>query len=95
MEVTELKLWTKEDSDNPEVLSELSGLQLAAEEYMTNAGVNKDYTKELYKLAIKTLVNHWNDNRMITTDKSLNNLPYSLPAMITQLKYTQTEVEVV
>ena len=93
MEVTELKEYLRIDNSDEDVL--ILGLQKAAEEYMTNAGVNKDYTKELYKLAIKVLVNHWYDNRMIYIDKSLNDLSYSLSAMITQIKYTQVEVEVI
>lgn len=93
MELTEIKLYLRVDGIDEDVL--ISGLQLAAEEYMTNAGVNKDYTKELYKLSIKILINHWYDNRMINTDKSVGNLSYSLSAMINQLKHTQIEVEVI
>jgi hypothetical protein len=57
---------------------------------MTNAGVNKDYTKELYKLAIKLLVGHWYSNRDIVG--KADKLAFSLDSMILQLKYTQVEV---
>jgi uncharacterized phage protein (predicted DNA packaging) len=90
MEMAELKEYLRVDSDDEDVL--ITGLQKAAEEYLTNAGVNIDYTKELYKLAVKVLVNHWYDNRMINTDKPVGNLSYSLSAMINQLKHTQVEV---
>ncbi len=90
MEITELKEFLRIDGTDEDAL--IKGLQTAAEEYLTNAGVNIDYTKQLYKLSVKILVNHWYDNRMINTDKSVGSISYSLSAMINQLKHTQIEV---
>lgn len=92
MDLNELKEFLRVDSTDEDIL--IAGLQKAAEEYLINAGVNIDYSKELYKLAIKVLVNHWYDNRMINTNnnKSVGNLSYSLSAMINQLRHTQVEV---
>lgn len=91
MELEEIKLFLRVDSDEDDTLIE--GLQLAGEEYLTNAGIIKDYTKELYKLAIRLLVSHWYDNRESVVIGSISkNLEFSLASMITQLKYTQIEV---
>lgn len=88
MELTEIKQYLKVESNEEDML--LMSLQVAAEEYMSNSGVNKDYTKELYKLAIKLLIGHWYDNRVLVgkTDK----LAFSLDSIIFQLKYNQEEV---
>lgn len=85
MDVTELKKYLNvtEDDDN----GILESLQLAAEEYLNNAGVKKKYSNNLYSLAIKLLVSHWYENRMIQSDKSPNKLAFSLDAIIMQLKY--------
>lgn len=88
MNVDELKLYLRIDGTEEDIL--IQGLQLAAEEYMTNAGVNKDYTKELYKLAIKLLVSHWYENRSIVG--KADKLAFSLDTMILQLKCTQVDV---
>lgn len=90
MEFEELKLFMRVDSSDEDTL--IQGLQFAAEEYMTNAGVTKDYTKFLYILAIKILVGHWYENRSIVG--KVDKLAYSLDSMILQLKYTQIEVVV-
>ena len=88
MELTELKEFLKID-DTDEDLTVL-GLQYAAEEYLSNAGVSKNYSNELYKLGIKLLVSHWYDNRTILG--KADKLPFSIDSIITQLKYTQGDV---
>ena len=90
MEIEELKLFLRIDGDYEDTL--IATLQLAAEEYITNAGVTKDYTKPTYGLAIKILVGHWYENRgaIGKTDK----LAFSLDTILLQLKYTQVEVVV-
>ena len=91
MELEELKLYLRVDGTDDDTL--ISGLQLAGEEYLTNAGITKDYTKELYKLAVRLLVGHWYDNRIAVNVGSISkNLEYSLSSIILQLKYTQVEV---
>lgn len=88
MNLDEIKLFLRIDGNEEDTL--IQGLQLAGEEYLYNAGVNKDYTKELYKLAIKILVGHWYENREVTG--KADKLAFSLDTMILQLKYTKVEV---
>lgn len=85
MELDELKLYLRVDIADDDTL--IAALQKSAEEYLENAGVTKDYSKELYKLAIKLLVSHWYENRDIQSEKSAAKLSFSLDTIITQLKY--------
>lgn len=91
MDLEELKLFLKIDYDEDDSL--LNGLKLSAEEYLTNAGIKKDYSKELYKLAIKILVSHWYENRAVEgLSKYSKKIAFSVDIIIMQLKYTQNEV---
>ncbi len=91
MELEELKLFLKIDDDEEILLIE--GLQKSAEEYLNNAGIKKDYTKELYKLAIKILVSHWYENRAVETiGKNVSKIAFGLDTILTQLKYSQGDV---
>lgn len=65
--------------------TEIQGLINAAEAYLTNAGVIKDETKELYKLAVKMLVVNWYENRQPIG--KADKLAFGLDSIITQLKY--------
>ncbi len=86
MEKEEIKLYLR--IDGPEDDSLITALQMSAEEYLLNEGISKDYTKELYKLAIKLLVAHWYEYRAVVliSDNCMHKLPYSLDEIITQLK---------
>lgn len=88
MNLEDLKLFLRIDDYEEDDL--IRGLQLSAEEYLNNAGVKKDYSKELYKLAIKLLVTHWYNNREVIG--STEKLAFSLDTIILQLKYTQSDV---
>lgn len=91
MELEELKLFLKIDDDEESLLIE--GLQKSAEEYLNNAGIKKDYTKELYKLAIKILVSHWYENRAVETiGKNVSKIAFGLDTILIQLKYSQGDV---
>lgn len=91
MDLQELKLFLKIDGDEEDTLIE--GLQLGAEEYLTNAGIIKNYEKELYKLAIKILVTHWYENRAVeTVGKNVSKIAFGLDTIIIQLKYSQGDV---
>ena len=88
MDLTEIKLFLKVDHEEED--SFIQGLQLSAEEYLTNAGIAKDYEKELYKLAIKILVTHWYENRAVeTVGKNVSKISFGLDTIILQLKYNQ------
>lgn len=91
MGLEELKLFLKIDDDEEILLIE--GLQKSAEEYLNNAGIKKDYTKELYKLAIKILVSHWYENRAVETiGKNVSKVAFGLDTILIQLKYSQGDV---
>ena len=85
MELDELKLYLRVDIEDDDTL--IAALQKSAEVYLENAGVIKDYSKELYKLAIKLLVSHWYENRDVQSEKAAAKLSFSLDTIITQLKY--------
>jgi uncharacterized phage protein (predicted DNA packaging) len=88
MDLEELKLFLRIDGEEEDSLIE--GLQLGAEEYLTNAGIIKDYTKELYKLAIKILVSHWYENRSVETiGKNVSKISFGLDTILIQLRYSQ------
>lgn len=53
MELYELKQYLRVDGNDLDVV--LSGYQAAAEEYLSNAGVAKDYSKSLYKVAVTVI----------------------------------------
>lgn len=91
MDLEELKLFLRIDGEEEDSLIE--GLKIGAEEYLNNAGINKDYNKELYKLAIKILVTHWYENRAVeTVGKNVSKITFGLDTIIIQLKYTQGDV---
>ncbi|WP_332856815.1 head-tail connector protein [Clostridium paraputrificum] len=91
MELEELKLFLRIDGEEEDTL--IKGLQVGAEEYLTNAGIAKDYEKELYKLAIRILVSHWYENRSVeTVGKNVSKIAFGLDTIITQLKYTQGDL---
>lgn len=88
MELIYIKGYLKIDTDDEDIL--ITSLQKAAEEYLTNAGVIKNYTKELYKLAVLMLISHWYENRRIVVVGSISKeIEMSLSPLILQLKYTQ------
>ena len=88
MSLEEIKLFLKVDHEDEEEF--IQGLQLSAEEYLSNAGIKKDYNKELYKLAIKILISHWYENRNVETiGKNVSKVSFGLGTILLQLKYTQ------
>lgn len=91
MDLEELKLFLRIDGEEENSLIE--GLKIGAEEYLTNAGIQKDYSKELYKLAIKILISHWYENRSVETiGKNVSKIAFGLDTILVQLKYTQGDV---
>lgn len=84
MDIDELKNYLKVDNDEDNDLIE--SLHVAAEEYMANIGISVAYEKKLYVLAIKMLVSHWYENRMIHSKKARAKLSFGLDSIILQLK---------
>ncbi|KNF07010.1 putative phage protein [Gottschalkia purinilytica] len=88
MELEELKLFLRLDHGEEDDL--LKSFQLSAEMYLNNAGINKNYENELYKLAIKILVSHWYENRTTeTTGPNFHRVAFSLENIILQLQLSQ------
>jgi uncharacterized phage protein (predicted DNA packaging) len=54
MDLEELKKYLKVDGNDLDVV--LAGYQAAAESYLTNAGVAKDYANALYKTVVTVFV---------------------------------------
>ncbi len=63
---------------------ELEEVKLAAELYLKNAGINKNYENKLYLLAVKKLVKHWYDNDI--AGSNVKEIPYGLESIINQLQ---------
>ena len=84
MDINELKSYLRVTDNEENNL--IDGLQKAAEEFLANEGVQVSYDMKLYSLAVKLLVAHWYDNRMVQSDKPYTNLSYSLDAIVLQLK---------
>lgn len=53
MNLDELKQFLKVDGNDLDMV--LTGYRMAAEEYLTGAGVVKDYTKTLYKITVTVI----------------------------------------
>ncbi len=84
MPLDELKGYLRVDGDCDDML--VGSLKLAAEEYLLNAGIKKDYTRNLYVLAVQMLVANWYENRQMT-DKELKEVPYGIKCIIHQLQF--------
>ena len=91
MELAEVKTFLRVDGTEEDVL--IASLQLAAEIFIANAGVIKDYTNELYGLAIKLLTLHWYDKREVVG--KADKLAFSLETIVFNIKYNQPAPEVV
>lgn len=86
MELKEIKEYLRVDFEEDDIL--LQNLIYAAEEYLLNAGIKKDYSKSLYKLAISLLVKHWYDNiDSVAIGSTTKKLEFSLNSILVQLKY--------
>lgn len=75
----EIKDWNRIDSNdfNNTFLS----LQKAAEVYLTNAGVKKDYTNELYKICVQFIIQYWFENT-----ENINTTSLGINSLIVQLR---------
>lgn len=82
MNLGEIKEFLKIDGNDDDAL--LTSFQKSAEEYLLNAGVVCDYTKELYKLAVKMLIGTWYENKDLNSERDLSIC--SLKNIIVQLR---------
>jgi len=89
MELTELKLFLK--IDGTDLDTNLAGYQLAAEKYLLNAGIVKDYDDALYKIVITIIVGTFieNPSLIVAGNVSANSLGMTVNSLITQLSLSQ------
>lgn len=84
--IKKLKISCRIDEDSDELINEeINDLKLSAETYLKNAGIDINYTNQLYTLAIKILVKHWFDSDGIL-DSRANEVPFGLNSIINQLQ---------
>ena len=85
MDLDELKLFLKVDGNDLDV--NLTGYQLAAEKYLENAGVIKDYTNALYKIVVTMIVGTFLENpSLVAGNGNIGSLNITLSALIAQLR---------
>lgn len=81
----ELKLFLRVDFEDFD--EEIKEFQKSAEEYLTNAGVTKNYESSLYKQAIKVVVAYWFERKFnLNINKSSKVMSWSLEGIIAQLR---------
>lgn len=89
MELSEIKQFLKIDNNDQDAV--LTTCQAAAEQYLTNTGITKDYTNALYKVVVIAIMGAMFENPTITDIKSVENTSgIALNAIITQLRICQT-----
>jgi len=79
IELQEIKSWNRIDSDDDDNI--LLSLQRAAEAYLTNAGVAKDYSNELYKVCVQFIIQYWYEN-----NENINTTSIGINSIIAQLR---------
>jgi len=89
MQLSEIKSYLRVDFNDDDAL--LTGLMTGAEDYIKNT-TGKKFEEDsagkepaLYVLAVQMLVGHWYSNRGVASDKPVNDLPYSLTAIVNHL----------
>lgn len=90
MDLNELKLYLRVDGTDEDNL--IGSLQLGAEVYLTNTGITKDYTNDLYTLAVRLLANHWYKNRETYVNLRTAKIDFSIECIINSLRYNQIVV---
>lgn len=88
MDLDELKLFLKVDGTDLDVV--LTGYQAAAEEYLQNAGVIKNYSNALYKIIITAVVGLFLENpNLVLVGNGTASLDITLNGLIAQLRLSQ------
>ena len=82
-----VKAYARIDGDEEDAL--LENLTNAAEEYLTNAGIDPGLSAPaLYQLAVCGIVLHWYEQRNIATGAAPTDFPVGIRLTINQLKHT-------
>ena len=82
-----VKAYARIDGDEEDAM--LEKLTNAAEEYLTNAGIDPGLSAPaLYQLAVCGIVLHWYEQRNIATGAAPTDFPVGIRLTINQLKHT-------
>lgn len=93
--LNETKLWLREDTDDPEVLKQISMLIYSAENYLKNAtGIEYDSQNKQAKLFCLVLVTDWYENRELIGQKVSDKVRFTIQSMLAQLTYSKEEEDV-
>lgn len=84
MELTELKNYLRIDHDLDDTL--LETLKDVAEKYIYGAIEIKTTDDERFDYAVTLLVGHWYENRITTSEKAIEEIPFGVTALIHQLR---------
>lgn len=87
MNLDELKTFLKVDGNDLDIV--LTGYQAAAEVYLTNAGVAKDYSNAMYKIIVTVICGTFLENPNLIVEKGSLGSEITLNALITQLRLSQ------
>lgn len=84
MDLEEIKSYLKVDFEDDDKL--ILDLKEAAVEYLKNSGIEENYGSNLYKLALRILINHWYTNRnVVLVGTTSDEVDYSLKRITMQL----------
>lgn len=97
VELDEMKMYMRIELLDNEENDLIESLIMTAEEYVKNATGFKfeNNVPHIAKLIVKMLVTHWYDNRETLTEVFMHNIDYSVRVLLTQLKYSHCEEELV
>ncbi|MDT2438254.1 head-tail connector protein [Enterococcus avium] len=84
MELSELKNYLRIDHDLDDAL--IGTLQDIAEKYIYGAIEVTATDDKRFDYAVTLLVAHWYENRISTTEKALDEIPFGVTALIHQLR---------
>ena len=87
MDLDEVKIFLRVDGNDEDSL--IQSLQFASELYLTNTGIIKDYTNDLYKTVVKLLIIHWYENRESFINFKTTKIDFGIETIIYSLKYSQ------
>ena len=84
MELTELKTYLRIDHDLDDGLLDM--LLPVAEKFVLSSIEVTETKDERFDYAVTLLVAHWYENRISTTEKALDEIPFGVTALIHQLR---------
>lgn len=84
MELSELKNYLRIDHDLDNTL--LETLKNVAEKYIYGAIEIETTDDERFDYAVTLLVSHWYENRITTSEKAIEEIPFGVTALIHQLR---------